>query len=167
VSLVLSRQSLPTFDRQILGSASGVARGGYVLADAVDGAPDVLLIATGSEVALCLAAREQLALEGVRARVVSLPPWELFERQDTDYRDRVLPPSVTARVSVEAGSPLGWERYTGRHGAILALRSFGQSAPGPVVQAHFGFDVAHVIAAARAQCLQPPPQRSTPPQGTP
>ena len=167
VSLVLSRQSLPTVDRQILGSASGVARGGYVLAATADGSPDVLLIATGSEVALCLAAREQLAPEGVRARVVSLPSWELFERQDTDYRDRVLPPSVTARVSVEAGSPLGWERYTGRHGAILALRSFGQSAPGPVVQAHFGFDVAHVIAAARAQCLQPPPQRSTPPQGTP
>jgi transketolase len=150
-SLVLSRQSLPTLDRARYASAAGVARGAYVLADAADGLPDVLLLASGSEVALCVAAREQLELEGVKARVVSMPSWDLFERQDEAYRAQVLPDAVRARVSVEAASALGWDRYVGRQGEIIAMRSFGLSAPGKAVEAHFGFDVTHVLAAARRQ----------------
>ncbi len=150
-SLVLSRQALPTLDRTKYASAAGVAQGAYVLAGAADATPEVLLLATGSEVVLCIAAYEQLKSEGIAARVVSMPSWDLFESQDASYRDRVLPPSVAARVSVEAGSPLGWERYVGRDGAIIAMRSFGLSAPGKVAEAHFGFDVAHVVAAARQQ----------------
>ncbi len=154
-SLVLSRQALPTLDRNRYASATGLARGAYVLADAVDGQPDVLLLASGSEVALCIAAYEQLTQDGVKARVISMPSWDLFEHQDEAYRESVLPEAVAARVSVEAASPLGWERYVGRHGAIIAMRSFGLSAPGKVVEAHFGFDVAHVVAAARQQLARP------------
>lgn len=150
-SLVLSRQAVPTLDRRRYASAEGVARGAYVLADAADALPDVLLLASGSEVALCIAAFEQLKLEGIKARVVSMPSWDLFERQSDAYREHVLPEAVTARVSVEAAAALGWDRYIGRHGAIIAMRSFGLSAPGKVVQGKFGFDVAHVIAAARQQ----------------
>ena len=150
-SLVLSRQALPTLDRNRYASAAGVARGAYVLADAVDGRPDVMLLASGSEVALCIAAYEQLKVEGIRARVVSMPSWDLFERQDEAYRESVLPEVVGARVSVEAAAALGWNRYVGRHGEIIAMRSFGQSAPGKAVEAHFGFDIAHVLAAARRQ----------------
>ena len=150
-SLVLSRQALPTLDRTRYASAEGVARGAYVLADADDGAPDVLLLATGSEVTLCIAAHEELKGQGIASRVVSMPSWDLFEDQDAAYRDSVLLPSVAARVSVEAAAPLGWERYVGRDGAIIAMRSFGLSARGPVAQAHFGFDVAHVVAAAHQQ----------------
>jgi transketolase len=150
-SLVLSRQALPTLDRTRYASARSVARGAYVLADADDGQPDVLLLASGSEVALCTAAFEQLKLEGVKARVVSMPSWDLFERQSQAYREQVLPEAVQARVSVEAASALGWDRYVGRHGEIIAMRSFGLSAPGKVALAHFGFDVAHVMAAARRQ----------------
>jgi transketolase len=150
-SLVLSRQALPTLDRQRYASAAGVAHGAYVLADADDGQPELLLLASGSEVALCIAAYEQLTLEGVKVRVVSMPSWELFERQNEFYRDSVLPEAVNARVSVEAASGLGWERYVGRHGEIIAMHSFGQSAPGNLVQQQFGFDVAHVLAAARRQ----------------
>ena len=150
-SLVLSRQALPTLDRTKYAGAEGVARGTYVLADAAGAGPRVLLLGTGSEVELCIAAYEQLTREGIAARVVSMPSWDLFEQQDAAYRDFVLPPSVAARVSVEAASPLGWERYVGRGGAIVAMRSFGLSAPGPVAQAHFGFDVGHVVAAARQQ----------------
>ena len=150
-SLVLSRQALPTLDRSRYASAQGVARGAYVLADADDGKPDVLLLASGSEVALCVEAFEQLKVEGVKARVVSMPSWDLFERQDETYREHVLPEAVKARVSVEAASALGWERHVGRHGEIIAMRSFGLSAPGKALEAHFGFDVAHVLAAARRQ----------------
>ena len=150
-SLLLSRQALATLDRSKYASASGVARGAYVLADAQGGKPDVLLLATGSEVALCIGAYEQLKGEGIRARVVSMPSWDLFESQSADYRDSVLPPAVTARVSVEAASPLGWERHVGQRGTIIGMRSFGISAPGKVAEAHFGFDVAHVVAAAKAQ----------------
>ena len=153
-SLVLSRQALPTLDRTRYAAAKGVARGAYVLADADDGQPDLLLLASGSEVALCIAAYEQLKREGVKARVVSMPSWDLFERQDVGYRARVLPEAVTARVSVEAASALGWERYVGRHGEIIAMHSFGRSAPGKAVEVHFGFDVAHVVAAARRQLAQ-------------
>ena len=150
-SLVLSRQALPTLDRHRYASAQGVARGAYVLADAADGSPELLLLASGSEVALCIEAYEQLTREGVKARVVSMPSWDLFERQDAAYQSQVLPWSVCARVAVEAAAALGWDRYTGREGEIIALHSFGQSAPGKAVQIHFGFDVAHVLAAARRQ----------------
>ena len=150
-NLVLSRQTLPTLDRSRYASAKGVARGAYVLADAANGRPDVLILASGSEVSLCIAAYEQLKLEGVKARVISMPSWDLFERQDENYREQVLPEAVHARVSVEAASALGWDRYVGRHGEIIAMRSFGLSAPGKVVQQHFGFDVAHVLAAVRRQ----------------
>jgi transketolase len=150
-SLVLSRQALPTLDRRRYAGAAGLARGAYVLADAADGRPDVLLLASGSEVALCIAAYEQLTLEGVKARVVSMPSWDLFEQQDAAYRERVLPEAVQARVSVEAASALGWDRYVGRHGAILAMHGYGLSAPGKAVQAHFGFDLGHVLAAVQEQ----------------
>jgi transketolase len=151
VALVLSRQTLPTLDRAALAPASGVARGAYVLADAGDGAPDVILIASGSEVSLCLAAREALAAEGVEARVVSMPSWELFDQQPQSYRDHVLPPAVTARVAIEQGSPLGWAQYTGSHGVVIGMTTFGMSAPYSVLQQEFGFTPARVAAAARAQ----------------
>ena len=156
-SLVLSRQALPTLDRAKYASAAGVASGAYVLADADDGAPDVLLLGAGSEVALCIAAHEELKSQGIASRVASMPSWDLFESQDAAYRDSVLPPSVAARVSIEAASPLGWDRYVGSGGAIIAMRSFGLSAPGPIAQAHYGFDVAHVVAAARQQLAQHAP----------
>ena len=128
-----------------------MARGAYVLADAGNGPPQVLLLASGSEVSLWIGAYEQLQSEGIRARVVSMPSWDLFERQDGAYRESVLPDAVQARVSVEAASGLGWERYVGRHGTIIAMHSFGLSAPGKVALSHFGFDTAHVVEAARLQ----------------
>jgi len=151
VALVLSRQALPTIDRTRYAAASGLAQGAYILADSPDGAPDVLLLATGSEVALCLGAFEQLAKEGVKARVVSMPAWELFERQSQEYRDRVLPPSVRARVSVEQASTFGWERYTGIDGARIGMETFGASAPLKELVRKFGFTPENVVAAARAQ----------------
>jgi transketolase len=151
VLLILSRQALPTLDRTQYAPASGVAQGAYVLADAPDGKPDVLLLATGSEVSLCVTAYEQLASEGIKARVVSMPSWELFEYQSQEYRDRVLPPDVTARVAVEEASTFGWERYTGLQGAVLGMHTFGLSAPMKVVAQHFGFDADHVVSAAKAQ----------------
>jgi transketolase len=126
-----------------------VARGGYVLADS-DGTPDVLLIGTGSEVALCPEARDLLARDGVRARVVSLPSFELFQAQDAAYRASVVPPEVRARVTVEAGSTLGWERYAGDYGSILGVDRFGRSAPGAQVLEAYGFTPQHVADAARA-----------------
>jgi transketolase len=151
VCLVLSRQALPTFDRSVYAPASGVARGAYILADAPSGRPDVLLLATGSEVQLCLAARDQLAREGINARVVSMPSWEIFEEQPESYRNEVLPPAIEARVSIEAASTFGWERYTGARGTILGMRSFGLSAPMKVVAEHFGFEPEQIVAAARQQ----------------
>jgi transketolase len=151
VCLVLSRQPLPTFDRSRYAPANGVARGGYVLAEAASGRPDVLLLATGSEVALCLEARERLEQEGIGARVVSLPSWEIFDEQPQAYRDHVLPPDVEARVSIEAASTFGWARFTGLRGATLGMRSFGLSAPMQVVAEHFGFEPEHVVEAAREQ----------------
>jgi transketolase len=150
VGLVLTRQKLPVLDRSKLAPASDTARGAYVLADASPGtAPELILIATGSEVSLALAAHEQLRAEGVRSRVVSMPSWELFEEQTSAYRESVLPPDVTARVSVEAGSPFGWERYVGTAGAIIGVSHFGASAPGPEVMKHYGFTVEHVVATAK------------------
>jgi len=149
VALLLTRQALPTFDRTQCAPASGVARGAYVLADAADGSPDVLLLASGSEVALCLDARKQLLDAGISARVVSMPSWELFERQDRAYRDSVLPPAVEARVGVEAATTLGWDRYTGSRGAVIGMRTFGASAPLKVVMAHFGFTPERIVEVAR------------------
>jgi transketolase len=151
VSLVLSRQALPTLDRTKYRAASGLSKGAYVLIDAPDAKPNVLLMATGSEVSLCVAAHEQLASEGIKARVISMPSWELFESQSPEYRDTVLPPAVTARVAVEEASPFGWERYTGLHGTIIGIHTFGLSAPIAVVQRHFGFTPEHVVNAARQQ----------------
>jgi transketolase len=151
VVLVLSRQALPTLDRSVYAPAAGLAQGAYVLADAADGKPDVLLLATGSEVALCIAAYEELKADGVKARVVSMPSWELFEHQSREYRDSVIPPGVTARVAVEAASTFGWERYAGSGGAIIGMRTFGVSAPLKDLKRKFGFEPAHVMRAAREQ----------------
>ena len=149
VALVLTRQNVPVLDRSKYASAEGLRRGGYVLADADDGAPELILIATGSEVALALAAHEELAAEGVRSRVVSLPCWELFDRQDQGYRDEVLPPQVTARVSVEEASTLGWDHYVGPAGRRIGMHTFGSSAPLKDVQTKFGFTPDKVAEVAR------------------
>ncbi|WP_372785572.1 transketolase [Phenylobacterium sp.] len=149
--LVLSRQPLPTLDRTQFAPASGVARGGYVLADADPGKPAVILMATGSEIGLCVAAYQSLKARGVAARVVSLPSWELFEEQDQAYRDSVLPPSVMPRVSVEAASVIGWDRYVGATGARIGMTSFGASAPIDALMSRFGFTVEAVLAAAKEQ----------------
>ncbi|HZS66880.1 MAG TPA: transketolase [Burkholderiales bacterium] len=149
--LVLSRQTLPTFDRARYASAAGVSRGGYILAGAEETAPAVILIGTGSEVALCLDAFEKLKQEGTAARVVSLPSWELFEQQDRAYRDQVLPPEVRARVCVEMGSVIGWDRYAGATGAVIGMHTFGSSAPLKDLLAKFGFVPEHVLAAAKEQ----------------
>ncbi len=151
VVMVLSRQALPTFDRTRYGSASGVARGAYVMADAVDGKPDVLLLATGSEVSLCIAAYEQLKAEGMNARVVSMPSWELFEHQSQEYRESVIPPDVRARVAVEEASTLGWAQYVGLDGTVIGMHTFGQSAPLQIVQRYFKFTPEHVVAVAKEQ----------------
>jgi transketolase len=148
--LVLSRQALPTFDRTRYASAKGVARGAYVLADA-QGAPAVILIGTGSEVGLCVEAYETLKRDGIAARVVSMPSWELFEQQDQAYRDTVLPPAVTARVSVEMGSVIGWDHYVGMTGAKVGMNTFGSSAPLKDLLTKFGFTAASVVAAAKQQ----------------
>jgi transketolase len=150
ILLALTRQAVPTVDRTKYAAASGLAKGGYVLAGG-DATPQVILIGSGSEVSLCVEAYEKLAAEGVKARVVSLPSWELFERQPQAYRDAVLPPSVTARVSVEMGSVFGWERYVGSTGTSIGMRSFGKSAPLKDLLKHFGFTADAVYAAARKQ----------------
>ena len=149
--LVLTRQALPTLDRTKYAPAAGLAKGAYVLADAPGGDPEVLLLATGSEVALCVAAHEQLVKEGIRSRVVSMPSWELFDDQPPEYRDAVLPPRVKARVSVEQGSTLGWERYVGSTGRTIGMRSFGASAPLKDLLKKFGFAPESVVAAAKEQ----------------
>jgi transketolase len=154
-ALVLSRQPLPTFDRSRHGAASGVARGAYILADPEQRKPAVILIGTGSEVALCMAAREQLEREGIPARVVSMPSWELFEQQDQAYRDGILPPDITARVSVEMGSVIGWDRYVGAAGAKIGMHTFGSSAPLKDLLAKFGFTAEKVQAAAKDQLEKP------------
>jgi transketolase len=147
--LVLSRQPLPTLDRSRYAPASGLAKGAYVLADAGEGAPQVILMATGGELMLCVEAYERLAKEGVKARLVSFPSFDLFEGQDLAYRDSVLPPDVIARVAVEAASPLGWDRYVGPKGEIIAMRRFGASAPIKPLQGKFGFTADNVYQTAK------------------
>lgn len=150
-ALVLSRQALPTLDRTKYASESGLARGAYVLAEAPGGQPEVLLMATGSEVSLCLEAYERLILEGVQARVVSMPCWELFERQSQAYREQVIPPHVTARISVEEAATTGWDRYVGAAGKSIGMNTFGASAPLKELQKKFGFTPDRLMAAVREQ----------------
>ena len=149
VALVLTRQNVPVFDRSKYAAAEGLRRGAYVLADAEGGDPEVILIATGSEVALALSAHEELLADGVRSRVVSMPCCELFDRQEEEYRNEVLPPSVTARVSIEEASTLGWDRYVGSEGAKIGMHTFGTSAPLKDVQTKFGFTPDRVAEAAK------------------
>jgi transketolase len=149
-ALVLTRQKLPVLDRQVYGAADGLARGAYVLADTPGGGPEVILIGTGSEVSLVVGAQAALAKDGVRARVVSMPSWELFAAQPAEYRETVLPKAVRRRLAVEAGSSFGWERWVGDQGAVLGIDRFGASAPGEVVLRELGFTVDNVVARARA-----------------
>jgi len=148
VCLILSRQNMPTLDRTKYAPASGLTKGAYVLADAKGGAPDVILIGTGSEVGLCVDAYEKLTAEGIKARVVSMPSWELFEHQSEQYRASVFPPGVKARVSVEQASTFGWDRYAGRR---IGMQTFGASAPLKELQKKFGFTPDAVVAAAKEE----------------
>jgi transketolase len=152
VALILTRQALPTIDRTRYAAASNLAKGAYVLADAPGGGvPEVLLLATGSEVSMCLTAHEQLLKDGVKSRVVSMPSWELFDHQPQEYKDAVLPPKVRARVSVEKASTMGWERYIGNEGKAIGMHSFGASAPLKELQKKFGFEPEKVVASAKEQ----------------
>ena len=148
---------MPTLDRTKYAAADGLRRGAYILADADDGRPDILLLATGSEVALCVEAYQMLKAEEIKARVVSMPSWEIFEhhcREHPEYREQVLPESVTARVSVEQGSTLGWARYVGRRGHSIGMETFGPSAPIKELQKKFGFAPENVVAAAKRQMAE-------------
>jgi transketolase len=147
--LALSRQALPTLDRTKYAPASGVARGAYVLADAPDGKPDIILIATGSELSLAVQAHETLVSQGIRSRVVSMPSWDVFESQSQEYQDSVLPPQIEARVAIEQASTFGWERYVGRKGRIIGMHTFGASAPLKELQTKFGFEPERVVAVAK------------------
>ena len=158
--LVLSRQPLPTLDRTRFAPANGVARGAYILADADGRYPSVILIGTGSEVTLCVEAYESLTREGIAARVISMPSWELFEQQDQAYRDSVLPPEVTARVSVEQGSVIGWDHYVGMNGAKIGMHTFGSSAPIKDLLTKFGFTPDKVVSTAKDQIAQSRKQNS-------
>ena len=149
VCMILSRQNLPTFDRKKFGDVRGVHKGAYVLADAPGGKPDLILMGSGSEVSLCVEAYEKLTKDGVKARVVSMPSWELFDHQPQSYQDQVFPPSVTARVAVEQASIFGWQRFVGNTGEIVGMRTFGASAPLKELQKKFGFTPEGVIAAAK------------------
>jgi transketolase len=150
-ALVISRQPLPTLDRSKYAAATGVFRGAYVLADASDGKPEVILIGSGSELSLAVEAHEKLIAEGIRCRVVSMPSWDIFEHQSKEYRDSVLPPAVIARVAVEQASTFGWERYVGNSGQVIGMKTFGASAPLKELQRKFGFEPDQVTAAAKQQ----------------
>jgi transketolase len=149
VALVLSRQALPTLDRSKYASASGVAKGAYILADAANGSPEVILMATGSEVSLCVGVYETLKAEGIQARVVSMPSWEIFEKQDVSYRHRVFPPAVKARVSVEQSATFGWSQYVGSTGKTIGMHTFGSSAPLKDLLKKFGFAPDKIVEAAK------------------
>ena len=151
--LILSRQAMPTLDRTRYAPAKGLAKGAYVLADTPGGEPRVILMASGAEVGLCVAAAQALEAEGVRVRLVSMPSFDLFEAQPPAYRRDVLPPQITARVAVEAASPLGWDRYVGPSGEVLAMTGFGASAPADQLYAHFGI-TAEAVAQAAVTCLE-------------
>jgi len=151
VALILTRQDVPTLDRNKYASAAGLARGAYILADDQDGQPDVILIGTGSEVSLCVSAYERLKINGIKSRVVSMPSWQLFEQQDASYREHVLPPAVTARVAVEKASIFGWAHYVGTTGSVIGMTTFGASAPLKVLQKEFGFTIERVVEAAMLQ----------------
>ncbi|MGB6756870.1 MAG: transketolase [Xanthobacteraceae bacterium] len=146
--IVLSRQPLPTFDRSKYASAAGAARGAYIMADTPDGTPEIILIASGSEVALVIQAHETLTAQGIRCRVVSMPSWDIFEHQPQSYREEVLPVAVTARLAVEQGSVLGWANYVGPHGRVIGMKTFGASAPLRELQRKFGFEPEHVVSVA-------------------
>ena len=148
-TLIFSRQNLPVLDRSVCSAASGAQKGGYILWESAPN-PDLILIATGSEVSLTLTAARKLAENGTKVRVVSLPSWEIFDRQPREYRDSVLPPAVTARIAVEAGIKLGWEHYVGLQGKIIGMETFGASAPASILYEKFGFTVDKIIAAAEA-----------------
>jgi transketolase len=150
VGIVLTRQKVPVIDRKMYASASGLAKGAYVLTGGENPHPDVILIATGSEVSIALQAHGLLAIDGIRSRVVSMPSWELFECQPRAHREAVLPPSVSTRVSIEAASPFGWERYVGPGGAIIGITHFGASAPAPTVMRELGFTPEHVVETVKA-----------------
>jgi transketolase len=146
--LVFSRQNLPVLDRTICAPATNTQHGGYILWESAPD-PDIILIATGSEVPITLDAARRLSAEGVKVRVVSIPCWDIFDRQPQEYRDKVLPPQITARLAIEAGIKLGWEHYTGLTGKILGMESFGASAPGPVLYKKFGFTAANIVNTAK------------------
>ncbi len=147
-TLIFSRHNLPVLDRSVCAEASGARKGGYILWDS-PAKPELILIATGSEVAMTLSAAQKLAEEGISVRVVSLPSWEIFDRQPQEYRNKILPPQITARIAVEAGIKLGWEHYVGLSGKIIGMETFGASAPGPVLYEKFGFTADKIIAAAK------------------
>jgi transketolase len=147
-TLIFSRQNLPVLDRSVCAPAVGIRHGGYILWESAPN-PDLIFITTGSEVAMTLEAARKLAEENIKVRVVSLPSWEIFDRQKQEYRDTVLPTQVSARIAVEAGIKLGWEHYVGLKGIIIGMNSFGASAPGPVLYEKFGFTAAMIIAAAK------------------
>jgi len=149
-ALVLTRQAVPTFDRTKYASAAGVAKGAYILADAPDGKPQVILMSSGSEVQLCIAAYEQLKSEGVKARVVSMPSWAIFEKQSEEYKQQVFPQEVKARVAVEQASTFGWSQYVGPRGKVIGMHTFGSSAPLKDVLKKFGFSADKVVEAAHA-----------------
>jgi transketolase len=147
--LAVSRQPLPTLDRSKYAPASGVARGAYVLADAPGGKPELILIATGSEVSLAVDAHEKLLAQGIRSRVVSMPSWDIFDNQSDEYKDSVLPPNVKARIAVEQASTFGWERFVGTSGRVIGMKTFGASAPLKELQRKFGFEPDKVVALAK------------------
>jgi len=147
--LALSRQPLPTLDRSKYAPALGVARGAYVLADAPGGNPELILIATGSEVSLAVDAHEKLLAQGIRSRVVSMPSWDIFDDQSEEYKDSVLPPNVKARIAVEQASTFGWERFVGTSGRVIGMKTFGASAPLKELQRKFGFEPDKVVALAK------------------
>jgi transketolase len=157
VALILSRQPLPTLDRSKFAAASGLRRGAYILSDAANGKPDVLLIATGSEVSLCVGAQEELKKQGVQARVISMPSWKLFEDQEEAYRESVMPSNIRARVSVEQAARFSWERYVGIDGARIGMRTFGESAPLQKLMQKFGFTVDAIVGAALEQVAKAKP----------
>jgi len=149
VILILTRQKLPVIDQNKYGSAKNLEKGAYVVSDS-EGQPDLILIGTGSEVSLAMKAQEQLKQEGIKARVVSMPSWELFDKQDKAYRDQVLPPTVRKRLSIEAGSPLGWHKYVTDEGGVIGINKFGESAPGDILMKEYGFSVENVCKQAKA-----------------